>query len=364
MENNMENKRYSTPWLIATILFAAYTVVRVFKFFKYLGHYRFEPFAAVVQVVLLVAMLAVTFALVFKCKGLVPESITSVVDEKIVNYCFVGGLALYALVNVFWFFCGFKDGSYDLTIYRYYSDDVEKFNLFCMLPDLVLTVGDVMIAFFAAVYCLPFEQLDSYKDKCKGIWFLPGAFVAGSTVLSILIKLYLDLFEYNKYWYRNPNLWSLVMGAVFILVALVLCYPDGIPKKVRESVQGGTGYISIVSHVLLLVFTFGVWYYIWIYRTTKYLNNLESEAKHNPTNKLLLCMFIPLYSVYWVYKSALRTDKLAAENGLESNITMPCLFTAAVVPILAPIIMQDKINEIALTNSIIGNHAADNFTVA
>ena len=107
-------------------------------------------------------------------------------------------------------------------------------------------------------------------------------------------------------------------------------------------------YCSLVKHILLLIFTFGIWYLIWIYRTTEYLNEVKGEEYRNPTTKLLLCMFVPFYSIYWVYKSAQRIDKLAAEYGVQSDISTLCLILALFTGIIPPILMQDKINAILL----------------
>ena len=40
----------------------------------------------------------------------------------------------------------------------------------------------------------------------------------------------------------------------------------------------------------------------WDYTVT--LNDLEDEPPRNPVTKLLLCMFIPFYAIYWFYRSA------------------------------------------------------------
>ena len=58
-------------------------------------------------------------------------------------------------------------------------------------------------------------------------------------------------------------------------------------------------------------------------------------------------MFVPFYFIYWMYKNAQRLDKLAAQNGVASDLTTLCLILAIFVPIIPPILMQDKINAIA-----------------
>lgn len=110
------------------------------------------------------------------------------------------------------------------------------------------------------------------------------------------------------------------------------------------------GYCSLGKHVLLLLFTFGIWLYIWIYRTTKLLNCVKGEEERNPTKKLLLCMFIPFYFIYWTYKSAQRVDIMAKNAGVDSDLSTLCLILAIFVGIIPPILMQDKINSVVKAN--------------
>ena len=63
-------------------------------------------------------------------------------------------------------------------------------------------------------------------------------------------------------------------------------------------------------------------------------------------------MFVPFYSIYWTYKSAQRIDKLAKSVGVVSDLTTPCLILEFFVPIVPPILMQDKINKILETSNI------------
>lgn len=121
----------------------------------------------------------------------------------------------------------------------------------------------------------------------------------------------------------------------------------------RQAAPSGTAclpreaYFGMFGHVMLLLFTLGIWYLIWIYRTTKYLNADESEEPRNPTTKLLLCMFIPFYIIYWTYKSAQRADRLCADAGMNSDITTACLILAIFIPIVPPILIQDKMNKLS-----------------
>ena len=105
------------------------------------------------------------------------------------------------------------------------------------------------------------------------------------------------------------------------------------------------GYFSLAAHIVLLLITFGIWWFIWVYRTTDYLNRLETEPSQTPVCQMLLCL-IPFYSIYWTYKNADRIDKYAFQNNTNSDITLLSVILAIFVQIVAAIIMQDKLNEI------------------
>ena len=104
-------------------------------------------------------------------------------------------------------------------------------------------------------------------------------------------------------------------------------------------------FVSLGKHICLLLFTFGIWYLIWIYKATKYSNFVKDEQERKPSTALLLYIFVPFYSFYWTYKTAQRIDKIAKERNVQSDIATMCLVLAIFVPILPPIFMQDKINQ-------------------
>ncbi len=57
-------------------------------------------------------------------------------------------------------------------------------------------------------------------------------------------------------------------------------------------------------------------------------------------------MLVPFYSIYWTYKSAQRIDTIAKSANIVSDLATPCFILAFLVPIVPPILMQDKINKI------------------
>ena len=109
-------------------------------------------------------------------------------------------------------------------------------------------------------------------------------------------------------------------------------------------------YKPITTHILLCLFTFGIWYFIWIYRATEYLNRAPDGEQYDPTNKLLLCLFVPFYQIYWFYKHGQKLDSLMKEKRIESSeMATLCLILGIFVPIVACILMQDRFNQLCTT---------------
>ena len=117
-------------------------------------------------------------------------------------------------------------------------------------------------------------------------------------------------------------------------------------NKVKAASAVGAYRTSVVAHILLTIFTFGVWYMIWICRVTKFTNLASGEQYRNPVTKLLLCLFVPFYMIYWTYKSAERIDIIAKDKGVFSDIAGTCLALALFAGFIPSIIMQEKINRI------------------
>lgn len=210
------------------------------------------------------------------------------------------------------------------------------------------------------------KYLNNIVNQIKKLWFIP--------ILITLFSLVTFLFQYpskifNSYFPRNFSfilIKSNMQIVAFIILAIVqllmilftvlwIVFPYKSTKnKIAHNIDimdssnviSNNAYYDMIKHVLLLIFTFGIWHFIWIYRVTGYLNVVKNEEPRKPSNKLLLCIFVPFYVIYWTYKSAQRIDTLAREKGLAADSATLCLIMAIFIPIIAPIIMQDKINNI------------------
>lgn len=244
-----------------------------------------------------------------------------------------------------------------LSVLRFFSLP----NLIGFLPNLTILL--VMIVMLT-------DLVPDQKTNVAKLWFVPAALAVVSMMFSVLIGLF------NGYF--PVTIWTLIRIAALLLAGLWAVAPNagfqdavnmvgvsGSAANVNTAAYAGgssaqasaystepayqnrnDAYCSMAKHILLLLFTFGIWMYIWIYRITGYLNSVEGEPRRNPTNQLLLCMFVPFYYIYWIYQSAQRIDKLSVSRGQSGDMATLCLILALFVGILPPILMQDKINNL------------------
>ena len=225
--------------------------------------------------------------------------------------------------------------------------------------NVLLLLGNLGMAFLAVVFVT--DYLPQLREQVKKFWFIPPAVMALATLLSIGSVLFVAFLR------------LLVTCAGTFLAAMWVAYPEGLPQQtVSTSTETGCTtttpapevYCGLVKHILLLLFTCGIWLYIWIYRVTGYTNNVEGEENRNPTNKLLLCLFVPFYVIYWMYKTAQRLDKMAAAKNIPSDLSALCLILAIFVPIIPPILMQEKLNAIVAPAAAPAAYAAPAAPVA
>ena len=228
--------------------------------------------------------------------------------------------------------------------------------------NLLSLLSNLGMAFLAVVFVT--DYLPQFREQMKKLWFVPPAVLALATLLSIG----------GNIWFLS-FLRLLATCAGTFLAAIWIAYPEGLPQQTvsAPTETGSTSataapapeiYCGLVKHILLLLFTCGIWLYIWIYRVTGYTNNVQGEENRNPTNKLLLCLFVPFYVIYWMYKTAQRLDKMAAAKNIPSDLSTLCLILAIFVPIIPPILMQEKLNAIVAPTAAPAAYAAPAAPVA
>ena len=207
----------------------------------------------------------------------------------------------------------------------------------------------VILAALAATTVIP--QLDQFRELAKKLWFVPGAISALSAVISTIRSLSMGI----PFGVLIPSLIGTLIGVAMVLLLgkwIVDPY-DRIAYGAEEgfgyeggAAATGSGYISMATHVLLMLFLGGIWLYVWIYKTTRYLNCAPDSEYRNPTTKLLLCMFVPFYYLYWVHQSSKRIDSISNAQGIPSDSAATNLILAIFIGIVPPILMQSKINSL------------------
>lgn len=241
------------------------------------------------------------------------------------------------------------------------------------LLQLSAIAGSVIVMLF--VMSDPVQPVASIDiGGLRKIWFLPAILIAVNSLANIIrIFYYLNnSYVYSTYTsfaalidvveYVFPTILT-ALGVLFLLMdyskaetvtgispgqqngasAGLLKYS---PETVKNIELSSLGYFNIAAHVLLLIFTCGIWLLVWIYRTTKSANRVETKPKQSPTAQLFLNL-IPFYNIYWTYCTSQKIDAQAHKVNLASDISTLCLVFSIFVPIVPPIVMQAKLNDTA-----------------
>lgn len=110
-------------------------------------------------------------------------------------------------------------------------------------------------------------------------------------------------------------------------------------------VQGGY-HVDVIKLLILCVVTCGIYMYYWIYKVTEFTNQDGGEYR-NPTNKLLLCLFIPFYYLYWIYVTCKKIEVMSNQRGVPGNdVTVLAIIIYLFIGIGVPAVMQSAINKI------------------
>lgn len=234
----------------------------------------------------------------------------------------------------------------------------ETYNLANIVSVIFTQVGLILVFLGISLFCV-LKLIKSEKAK-KVFKYIGIILIICVTIMAIHVII--DFFDYmisyasssfaGNVWYFIYNYSEfLYYGGIIILLISFMASQKEITFP-ASSTAYGKSYKSLVPHVLLLLFTCGIYYLVWIYRTTDSLNACKNEEYRTPVNKLLLCMFVPFYSIYWTYKSAHRIDMLGYEKGIQGETATLNLILSLFVPILPPILMQSKLNSVIMADSV------------
>lgn len=233
----------------------------------------------------------------------------------------------------------------------------ETYNLANIVSVILTQVGLIIVFLGISLFCV-FTLIKS--EKAKKVFKYIGIILIICVAL-MAIHAIIDFIDYMisyasssfaenaMYFIFNYSEFSYFGGIIILLISFMTSQKE--ITFPASSTAYGKSYKFLVPHVLLLLFTRGIYYLVWIYRTTDSLNSCKNEEYRTPINKLLLCMFVPFYSIYWTYKSAHRIDMLGYEKGILGETATLSLILSLFVPILPPILMQSKLNSVIMADS-------------
>ena len=319
-EKTMETQKKSKYYIAAAVLFGILTLLSIINLTRGIR----LSFSYVIGI----ALYAFLFVVLVMAKR---------------NILTAAAFSVLLLYRLYGFIRGFFNHSYFAWSWSYGSGSDYVFNFLLVIPPLLNLVGIAGIT--AIAYAELTDYLPAFREKSRKLWFTPALCIFVSAVLSMILTPILR-------GVRTLPYVNCILGAAILFSAAWIVYPYKLTPDQLRAEAGADGclsteaYCSLVKHVLLLMFTFGIWWFIWVYRVTRYLNCVKNEEPRTPMAELLLCMFVPFYQIFWVYKSAQKIDKLANAKNLSSDISTLCLIFAIICGFVAPIIMQNKMNSI------------------
>ncbi len=176
--------------------------------------------------------------------------------------------------------------------------------------------------------------------------------------------LYLGLTAYNFYTVASFTAWSIITSLLTMIVSMVpmLIFNVGVctviylkanplpDREVYESTElKKEMYVPLAKHILLTLFTLGIYSAIWICKITEGLNRDGVNEKQKGFRKLLLCTLVPFYRIYWYYAQSKRLQKLMENEGRKTDsFAAVAVILALFLPLAVPsLYLQMKVNEFA-----------------
>ena len=254
-----------------------------------------------------------------------------------------------------------------------HTEDIKTFNAILTGPDVLMVIAYLVAAF------ITYKMISEYDEyNRKGILcFLPCLFCFGALIYYTIMYVVLEYVLYEWWNISAYRLTGYVLGGIgFIFVMLWLKQPEKtaqadamtygkqVSQRKQYDYERMPGYINLSKHIILMLFTFGIWFFIWVYKITYYLTGLEYGSEEMKVNgvsvnekkssdsartQLLLCIFIPYYFIFWMCSRAKTVEKKALDAGIPvKGFFTICVIFSIVLPFIPPILMQEKINEIVI----------------
>lgn len=121
---------------------------------------------------------------------------------------------------------------------------------------------------------------------------------------------------------------------------------QNMPNNTAPANNGGY-YVDPIKLIILCIVTCGIYEFYWIYKVTEFTNQDGAEYR-NPVNKLLLCLFVPFYFLYWIYVTCKKIETISAQRGVPANdVTVLAIVFYFVFSPVTVFVMQNSINKLS-----------------
>lgn len=104
---------------------------------------------------------------------------------------------------------------------------------------------------------------------------------------------------------------------------------------------------NVATVIILSIITCGIYFYYWLYVTSRDINNYLEISDMDPAVELIICIFCSPYIIYWLYKYAQRiTDThIKAQLPTASDDAIVCLILGIFgLGVVSMGIMQNNLN--------------------
>jgi len=102
---------------------------------------------------------------------------------------------------------------------------------------------------------------------------------------------------------------------------------------------------NIALNIILSIVTFGIYFYVWIYKIAKTLKNVNPNSQ-DPAVSVILAIFVPFYTIYWLYKiSSDMNDLYQKRNGQEAiSVILIVLFSVFSLSLISLVLIEDSLS--------------------
>lgn len=235
-------------------------------------------------------------------------------------------------------------------------------------PSWLYAILNLLTAVIWALYLLPKFKAINLNVTIKKIYLIVASIVV------LVITLFVIIFIDYGYLYGSILIPTIVEYLALIFFGLSMDDTNNI--EVRRSEKMNTqntgnynyqqnqqqyqyqsninstiepeGFTKVWIVVVLTIVTLGIYGFIWIYQTVGTLNKkLPMSQQFGQGAQVLLCIFVPFYVIYWVYKHCKRIEEYSLRIGTGSNdlSLIGLLLTIFGFGIIAYALMQDQINK-------------------